>query len=168
MQLGTFAAAALLKTKLFLDLFVLQAKRDRSVLDRFNAPRHLLNLVEPFAPRSPVIGRDNGLLNCRDLTVSLYMLELQVYQLYTCIAMVNRHFWRVLFDPGDTLEDRPTRFGFGSEEEAKFVVDVSYSIWVETPGAIEYVKGKSASGDWAMLLGSRPRNRKFPFPFPSR
>ena len=152
-HLGTFAAMALLKTKLFLDLYALQAKRDRSVLSRLNAPRHLLSLVEPFAPRSPVVRRDNGLLNSTDLTVLLVRLELQIYQLYTCIMLVNKHFWRVLFNPGDVLENQPSLFGYGSEDEAKFVVGLSYSTWVETPGAMEYIKGKSASGDWAMPPG---------------
>ena len=30
------------------------------------------------------------------------------------------------------------------------MVGISYSTWVETPGAIEYIKHKSASGDWPL------------------
>lgn len=111
--LATFAATALLKTKLFLDLCALRDQRDRSVLRRFNVPGNVPGLVKPFAPRSPIVKGNRQLMSGSDHTMSLFLLDSQVYQLYTCITMVNKHFWRILFDPGNALEDQPSSLCLG-------------------------------------------------------
>lgn len=64
---------------------------------------------------------------------------------------MNPHFWRLLFNPGDSLKEQPDVFSPGSVDEAKIVLAVSYSAWVETPGAIEFVKGRTST--WKLPPG---------------
>lgn len=150
-ELSQLAAVALLKTKLLLDLCALPG--NRSVLRMLKVPRHVLDISKPFTPRSPVITGDPRLMNKRDHLELLPSLELHVYQLYTIIQSLNPHFWRFLFNPGNILEDQPETFAQGSVEEAKLVLAVSYSAWVETPGAIEFIKARSSTDKWRLPPG---------------
>ncbi|RMJ24731.1 hypothetical protein PHISP_04392 [Aspergillus sp. HF37] len=105
------------------------------MLRKLDAPRHVLEISKPFTPRSNVVTGNPRIMNGGDHVELIIELEL-------------------LFDPGDCLPDQEGgTFRFGSEEEAELVLAASYSAWVETPGAIEFIKARRSSGEWKLMPG---------------
>lgn len=139
-ELGHLSIVVLVKVKMLLDLCMLQRRRDPSVLDKLNAPAHVLDAILPFTPRSPIVTEDASLMSFDKYLPVLHLLELRVYTMFSIVQSLNRHFWRMRLNPGNALRDQPDLYRQGSVEEAKMTLAYTYSAWVETPGAIEYVK----------------------------
>lgn len=120
-------ALVLLKIKLLLDLKALES--DRSSV-----------------PRSNIIASNLALSRQQNMLG----LELQAYTLYSIVRSLNPFVWLILQDPLPHLAQRPAMFSPGSLEQAQLTLVYSYRAWVETPGALELVKEKVDSGDWAL------------------
>jgi hypothetical protein len=90
------------------------------------------NLV---APNEEIMNRTNHAPLVKDLTS-------QVELLFASVKKANKHFWPARLQPGTLLNEYPPGlFSEGDPEETQSVLIESYDAWVETPGAIDVIRG---------------------------
>lgn len=73
-------------------------------------------------------------------------LAAQVDALYAEINKINRHFWPGIDDLDEYLYgSSPGYFSPGSVEQTQLAWKYTYNAWIETPGALEFIKAKHAA-----------------------
>lgn len=136
-SLGHNSAITLLKINILLDLQLLQS----SDVLAAKVPSEIVGEIQRFVPRSTIISGNKKFMDCRDLGPYIAELSLQVYLLYAAVQRDNEHFWPALLDPKRHLNARPETYSPGSLEETRLILQHSLDAWLETPGALELIKG---------------------------
>jgi hypothetical protein len=136
--LSFIVAITLLKVKLLLDLKALEWSRS---LDT-KVPTEILDIIQQFVPRSPIILGNRDILGRRDHTAAIASLTAQVDLMYENVQTNNMYFWEALLEPGSHLTARPGEYSHGSIEEMQLALQHSYLSWVEMPGAVELIRIK--------------------------
>jgi hypothetical protein len=131
-------AITLLKIKLLLDLTAL---RDSAVVGE-RVPREILDGIQAYLLRSPIIARNRDIMEHRDHTTAINKLTAQIDALYKTVKKANEYLWPSLLEPGRHLTARPNAYTHGGMEQMQLVLQYSYDSWVETPGAMEVIKAK--------------------------
>lgn len=136
-DLSHAVAITLLKIRLLLDVKSLQAA---SVIgDR--VPQEILDSVRGELVSSSAITGNRRVLETRDHAPFTRTLESQVQELYLFVNNANSHSWRAMFNPGFHLNAKPERTSPGKVEEMQVVLQQNHNAWIETPGAVEMVRG---------------------------
>lgn len=149
-NLSHAVSVTLLKVKLILDMMALDYT---TTTVGGKVPREILDLIQSYVIRSPITA-----LNKQEFTddrpwmaAVVAELEEQVDVLYRGIKKSNKHFWSALVNPGDYLTTRPDVYTSGTVEEMQLVLQWNYDAWVETPGAIGFIKSKIKEEVWQEL-----------------
>ncbi|KAJ0415510.1 hypothetical protein BJY00DRAFT_293512 [Aspergillus carlsbadensis] len=135
-QLGHLVALTLLKIKLILDLEALQSSTHTVGA---KVPREVLDDERSDVPLSPVIARNQKLVQSDDHTEPIKKLRHQVNQLYQSVNQANGHFWDTLL-LSDEIPEYPGAYSHGSIEEAELTLGYTYDAWRELPAALEFVR----------------------------
>ena len=146
--LSHVVAIALIKLRLLLDIRALDRVARHPIFNRL--PAELQDLVRSHIPISDVLandsqsqrslGQDSVLCDER-----MRALEDQVDRHCEVVATANKYFWHLLLDPNNDPDDRVEEFQPGSFEETKLTVQWMYAAWAETPGAIDFIRGRLAT-----------------------
>lgn len=137
-SLGHISAITLLKIKLLQDLQSLQ----NSDILAAKVPSEIVGEIQRFVPQSTIISGNKKIMGCRDLARYIAELSSQVDMLYAAVQNDNEHFWLALLNPKGHLNARPETYSPGSLEETQLLLQHSLDAWLETPGALELIKGK--------------------------
>ena len=70
-------------------------------------------------------------------------LSSQVDKLYAAVKRTSEYFWPALLNSDDHLGARPDAYSHGSEEEMQLVLNYSWNVWKESPGALDVIKSKA-------------------------
>jgi hypothetical protein len=138
-DLAHLVAITLLKIRLLLDLMAL---RDATTAVGSKVPAEILHNIQGFVARSSVISDNERLIQNKTDPAVVCSLEAQVEALYRRIQKANEYFWPTLLEPGSHLTAQPESYSRGSVEEMQLVLMHSYDSWIETAGAIDFIKAK--------------------------
>ena len=135
-------AATLLKIKLILDLIALQkvAMLEETTLGRL-LPREMLDQIRSYIPRSSIIADNREILERPDHSAMIHELDRQIDMLYTTVEHDFNGYWLMLEHYGKF----DSRFGVtqrDGEMECSGYPRYSYDSWIETPGAMDFLKMK--------------------------
>ena len=81
----------------------------------------------------------------RDIEGHIGQLAQQSDILFDALSDANKCYWATLAEPGDHLTARPPHYSQGTVSEMQLSLSQTYDAWVETPGALEWVKSKVAA-----------------------
>ena len=137
--LGHVVAVTLLKIRLLLSLTALKNKS--IVLSDFQAPAEIFQNITLRLPDSTIVTNNQEILNRTDHTPQIEQLAWQVRKLYQTVRKANKHFWPGLLNPERHLEASPLAISHGSVAEMQLILQHSIDAWMETPGALEVIKG---------------------------
>lgn len=129
-------AITLLKIRLLMDARTLQ---NSSMLSD-KVPQEILDSVRDQLMSGSVIAENKSIMNAKDNTLLIEMMELQVDDLYTAVKKTNKYFWPALLKPGKHLTARPEAYSHGSSAQMQITLQHSFDAWMETPGAIDVVR----------------------------
>lgn len=131
----------LLKIKLLFDLARLEESA-ASLSTKRNVPREIVDQIQSSIPQSPAVAANREMMDGGARLAAIKNLKTQIDTLYNEINKTNKHFWPALMNPHRHLTARPEAFSAGSVEEMQLVLKNNYAAWIETPGAIDFVKAK--------------------------
>ena len=134
----------LLKIKLLFDLIRLQ---QAEVSLRPRAPREIIDMILPLVPQSPIVKAQCIRMDGHTRAVKIKTLQVQVDILFKYVSIANKYFWTALSDHSGRWIPMPEFFAEGSVEESQVALKATYDAWIETPGAIEFVKAKLEGKD---------------------
>ncbi|CAG8947970.1 unnamed protein product [Penicillium salamii] len=144
-DLSHLTCLCLLKIKLLFEVMRLQ-QSTASLGPVF--PREILDLIQPSVPRSPVVCASHDIMS-GDSDVRETMidkLKAQINTIFSAVEKANEHFWPALIDPDLDLTESPQFYSRGSVEEMFLVLRYNHDAWLETPGAIDFIKVKVNGG----------------------
>jgi hypothetical protein len=138
------AMLCLLKWRLQTDL---QALKNATIAAGDKLPAELLNeirshMLSPAAQNNTTLVRD--VENGRDIDGHIAELAQQVDALFDALRDSNKHYWRAVVEPGSHLTARPPHYSAGTVWEMQLALSQTYDAWMETPGAMEWVRSKVA------------------------
>lgn len=139
-------ALVILKTRMVLDLKALDVSAELASFKRL--PTEIVDAIRLFIPYSSIIADNKALLERRDHQKEIAELEEQLSKLYHFTRQLNRHFWPLLFSPKMEIPTTPVYMNHGTLAEACLVLNNSHKSWLESPGVMDFVKAKAASGEW--------------------
>lgn len=145
-ELAHLVSLTLLKTRLLLDLRSLQnaaavgEKVPQEILDGIRE-----QMVSPILKANHNLFKD--IMSGKSLAPHLADLESQVRELYECGKKDNKYIWPALLSPGDNLTARPPYTSSGTPAEMQLALQYSYRAWVETPGAINVIRGLTTAAN---------------------
>ncbi|KAJ5143094.1 uncharacterized protein N7515_001881 [Penicillium bovifimosum] len=119
-DLSHLSSLTLLKIKLLLDLSRLEQSSSSLGI---SVPREILDMIHSSVPHSPAD------------------LKAQIDALYGEVHKANKFFWLALINPSKHT-GRPMAYSRGSMEETQLNVCYNYDAWIETPGAMDFIKAK--------------------------
>ena len=125
-SLSHTAAIALLKIRLLIDVRTLQ----NSSMISYKIPREIFDSVRRQLVSSSVVAEIKDIMSSHD----------QVQDLYAAVKNLNQYFWPILLNPGEHLHPRSEIWNCGSLEEVRVVLQRSYDVWMETPGAVDVIR----------------------------
>jgi hypothetical protein len=134
-SLSFMVALTLLKLRLLIDLQALQQSMkiggdmSRETLDQIRS--HLISSA--VSGNKEVLERDNHDEEIQKLTK-------QVKAIYAAVREGNKHFWSAVLHPGKDLKSSPESWNFGNKKEMQLALKYNYTVWAETPGAIEAIE----------------------------
>lgn len=96
------------------------------------------SMVSPATRNNKPLMQD--IENGRDLSGHIESLNNQITRLFGAVLVRNPHYLPALIDPGEHMKARPVNYGPGDVEEMQASLKETYDAWVETPGALEWVK----------------------------
>ena len=129
-------AITLLKIRLLLDARELQ----KSSMLSNKVPQEILDSVRDQLVSGSVIAENKTIMNNKDQSLLIEMLELQVHDLYTAVNKSNKYFWPALLKPEKHLAARPEAYSHGSPQHMQITLQHSFDAWMETPGAIDVIR----------------------------
>ncbi|KAJ5736067.1 uncharacterized protein N7483_001192 [Penicillium malachiteum] len=142
----------LLKIKILLDLKDLHNARQAAGP---NVPEEVLKNIMANIPRSSAIKANRRIMSARDLSPVIAELDSQVDALYKKIYQTNLYWWRLLANPPlDIIQSVVGRYntdpmsaGCGSPiEAASWITRRGQRFcWIETPGALDFIREKNAN-----------------------
>ncbi|KAL8736543.1 MAG: hypothetical protein Q9181_002392 [Wetmoreana brouardii] len=100
-------------------------------------PQEILDAIRSQLLGGTCLAGHTAVTSMSDQKAAMRKLEQQVHELYTTVEVKNKHFWRILVEPGKHLTARPGAYSHGSLEQAQLVLMYNYQAWAETPGAID-------------------------------
>jgi hypothetical protein len=111
-------------------------------------PAELLNeirshMLSSAAQNSVTLMRD--VENGRDIGGHISQLAQQVDTLFDTLHNANRHYWGAVVKPGGHLTARPPHCSRGDVSEMQLSLSQTYDAWLETRGALEWVKSKAGA-----------------------
>lgn len=139
-DLSLSVAVILLKVKLPIDLISLKV----SALLSVKVPREMLDRIQLYIPRSPIIGRNNGIMG---YAIVIQNLEARIENLFVTIAENNQYFWPALLDPGRHLTSKPGYNSCRSRQKMQVALRYVYDAWVEMLGAIDWIRNRVKRAD---------------------
>jgi hypothetical protein len=98
------------------------------------------NLIIPVVASKEEVVKD--IKDGKSLRPHIDTIESHIDELFERADKANSHFLPALIEPGHHLSVRPDSYSFGTVEEMQLALKYNYRSWIETPGAIEYVKRK--------------------------
>ncbi|KGO37356.1 hypothetical protein PEX1_011870 [Penicillium expansum] len=136
----------LLKIKLLLDLMRLE-QSSSSLASRF--PPAILHQIQSSVPQNPVVCANRSIMDGEAGTrpTMIRRLKKQIDTLYQDVHGANSDFWTAIVNPPNRARKFPTVYGNGSAEEIQLMIHFNYAAWVETPGAIDFIKAKVHGGN---------------------
>lgn len=140
------SAIIILKTRMVLDLKALEASANLAPFKKL--PTEIVDTIRSFIPYSSIIANNRALLEQRDYSKEIAELEAQLSKLYHFAKKLKPHYWPLLFNPKTELPKTPVYLDHGTLAEAHLVLTYSGISWLESPGVIDFVKAKVASGEW--------------------
>lgn len=138
-------AATLLKIKLIIDLGALQKATvlEGTTLGR-SLPREILDAIRLYLPRSPIVYSNRRIWERRDHSAIIRQLHRQIDMLYTAVGNISNRFWPVMLDHYAAYDERFRVLDRSGGTECRGGLRNSYDSWVETPGALAFLKAKFA------------------------
>ena len=136
LDLSQISAIALLKIKLLLDVETLKV----STVLGTKVPSEILDDIQSHIPRSTIISQNKDITLHSNYAPYIEKLSSQVVTLYQAIERANGYFWRALLDPDTHVNARPESYSPGSLENTQITLRYSIDAWMETPGALEFIK----------------------------
>lgn len=134
-------AMTLLKMRMLADLRML--KSSQAVGQRL--PQELVDPIRDNLISPPVASDEVILKKIRDgksLHQHIATIDSQIDELFEKVDKENEHFWPALLNPGPHLNVMPEYYSKGTIEEVQLALRHNYRSWVETPGAIDFVKAR--------------------------
>jgi hypothetical protein len=136
LALSHTVSVTLLKVRLLLDVRALQSSIGMSE----KLPQEALD-NNPSQFVSTIVAKNKDIMESKDQSALIEKLESQVKELYMAVKRANNYFWSALLQPGAHLVAHPIAYDAGSLEEMQLALQDNYDSWVETPGAIDVVRG---------------------------
>ncbi|KAH8671770.1 hypothetical protein BGZ60DRAFT_527222 [Tricladium varicosporioides] len=136
-NLSYAVALTLLKVKLLLDVKMLESV----TVAGEKVPAEILDNIRDQLVTRAVITERKEVMEAQDLEPFIRELVGQIAGLHAVVTKANRFFWQALLDPSQHLSALPSAYSPGSVEEMQLVLNYSYDAWIETPGAIDIVRG---------------------------
>ena len=139
--LSHFSSLTLLKIKLLFDLMRLE--QSFSSLSA-SVPREILDIIQSSVPLSPAVCANHNIMNGEGDTrpTMIQKLQAQIDTLYKEVHSANKYLWPALVNPHNHFKGRPMAYSPGSVEETQIILQYNYEAWVETRGAIDFIKAK--------------------------
>jgi hypothetical protein len=125
-----------LKIRLLIDLQSLQRAKE---LAGPYVPREILDTIQEHCTFSTVTS-NTRITKRENQAPHIAKLRVQVKDLYVAVQNANSYFWPAMTEPGDNLRVRPTSYGSGDKGQMQVVLQHTYNVWAETPGAIGVVE----------------------------
>ncbi|KAF2097585.1 hypothetical protein NA57DRAFT_58161 [Rhizodiscina lignyota] len=136
-------AATLLKIKLILDLGALQKATIFEDTTLGSAlPREIQDVVRSYIPQSPIVANNRHLWECRDHAASIGELNHQIDMLYITVKDIADRYWPVMLDHYASFDERFRVLDRTGGQECPGGLRNSYDSWVETPGAMAFLRWK--------------------------
>ncbi|KAJ3540253.1 hypothetical protein NMY22_g4375 [Coprinellus aureogranulatus] len=132
----------LLKVRMLLDLQDLRSHSslfETSAVSHFDPARYI---KEQPALRSSIWKGRLDLLSLGDLDDRMKVLENQTNELFRAIQEVNEYIWDALAHPELFSHEPPSEYSPGSLEETTVLLLENEKSWVETDGALEWIRNK--------------------------
>ncbi|PLN76983.1 hypothetical protein BDW42DRAFT_188309 [Aspergillus taichungensis] len=123
-------ALMLLKIKLLLDL---TAVNFSAATVGARVPQEILDQIEGFVPRSPIIAERRELVNGDWQKHQIRTLKTQIDELYWEIHRINKWMWFALRVPEHFYDDLPRDFSPGSMQKMKNTLSWSFNSWLMVP-----------------------------------
>ncbi|CAG8386228.1 unnamed protein product [Penicillium salamii] len=144
-DLSHLTCLCLLKIKLLFEVMRLQQSTASLGLV---FPREILDLIQLSVPRSSVVRASHDIMfgdsDVREAIID--KLKVQINIIFSAVEKANEHFWPALIDPYIDLTENPQFYSAGSVEEMLLVLQYNRDAWLETPGAIDFIKVKVNGG----------------------
>ncbi|RAK98162.1 zinc finger MYND domain-containing protein, partial [Aspergillus ibericus CBS 121593] len=137
-RIHTMLALTLLKVRLVLDLRMLETVG--TAIGETILPEIHIH-IQAYVVESSVISKDRALLARWDHGVIIAELEKQIRVLMEEVQRFNEHIWSTLVDGPFPLAIVYTS---GSPEEAVSIMTQCHAAWSESPGAIPFIRERSA------------------------
>ncbi|PYI08421.1 hypothetical protein BO78DRAFT_395755 [Aspergillus sclerotiicarbonarius CBS 121057] len=137
-RVHTMLALTLLKVRLVLDLRMLETVG--TAIGGAILPEILIH-IQAYVVESSVVSKDRALLARWDHGATIAELEKQIRVLMETVQRFNEHIWPTLVGGHFPLAIVYTS---GSPEEAASILTQCYAAWGESPGAIAFIKERSA------------------------
>lgn len=136
-------AMTLLKVKVLIDLGMLQKATifDNTDVAR-RLPREVLDQIRSFLPQSTAVTGNRHVMELRDYTGLVSDLTHQIDCLYSVVKRMSDRFWPVMLDHYDHFEGRFRVHDRIGAAECPGGLRNSYDSWIETPGALDYLRAK--------------------------
>ena len=136
----------LLKLRL---LFDTRALKNASSAVGDKLPQELIDEVRAHMVSS--ITRSNAKLlrdieNGKDLASYTTELESQIEKMWAAVQTQNGHYWKAVAAPGRHLGARPDYTSRGDVSEMQVSLKQTLAAWMETPGAMHWVKARLERG----------------------
>ena len=135
----------LLRIRVLLDL--------RRVLAASNAlrsrlPPEIVSDVRKYVPWTSIVADDRTFTHGEpdEWIGRLDQVKNEVDALYAAVTQKNAHFFPRLLKPGNIFAIQPRKWKDGSVEHAAVAMMCTYRAWIETPGAIEFVRKRVDEG----------------------
>lgn len=134
----------LLKLRMLLDLKDLAASTTLFQTDRINFDV-AKQICDTVTTRSSIWTARKEFLALENISDHITLLEGQVMKLFDSIHKGNQHFWHGLLNHERWMDYRPEYTTSGSTEEMAVLVQHNARSWVETEGAMDWLRKKAAS-----------------------
>lgn len=90
--------------------------------------------------RSSILSSRPELKELEGLDERIKLLEAQTDKLFTNVHRLNKHFWKGLLDHKSLMDQPLGLYSMGDSSEMVMLVQYFAWTWVETDGAIDWVK----------------------------
>ena len=140
-ELDHILALSLLKLRMLTNLKAI----DNSRVIGEKVPLELFNSIQDNLISAAVASNEIVLKNTKDgnsLSHHIDTIESQINEVFDRADNANEHLWPALIEPGHHLSARPQAYSLGTVEEMQLTLRYNYRSWIETPGAINFVKAK--------------------------
>jgi hypothetical protein len=127
----------LLKIRL---LFELERIEELASVLRLKLPQEIVDEILQLVPENRAVSANRRAMDYETLSAEINRVRSQIQTLYKQVNDLNGHFWPALLNPQDHLLEIPFSAAPGAVEDMKPILIRNWAAWVETPGAIEFIR----------------------------